>query len=141
MNCRVKENFLFIFMKGKIMKARIITLGCKVNQFETQAMFRTLSENGYEIVGENEKADVSIINSCAVTQASEQKAVKLIHRIRRENPDTVIVLTGCMAQAFPKSGESLSEVDIVLGNKRRADLIPTLERYFSDMQKMTYVED
>lgn len=123
------------------MKARIITLGCKVNQFETQAMFRTLSENGYEIVGENEKADVSIINSCAVTQASEQKAVKLIHRIRRENPDTVIVLTGCMAQAFPKSGESLSEVDIVLGNKRRADLIPTLERYFSDMQKMTYVED
>ena len=123
------------------MKARIITLGCKVNQFETQAMFQTLSENGYEIVGENENADISIINSCAVTQASEQKAVKLIHRIRRENPDTVIVLTGCMAQAFPKSSENLSEVDIVLGNKRRADLIPTLKKYFSDMRKFTFVED
>ena len=123
------------------MKARIITLGCKVNQFETQAMFKTLSENGYEIVGENENADISIINSCAVTQASEQKAVKLIHRIRRENPDTVIVLTGCMAQAFPQSSEKLSEVDIVLGNKKRADLIPTLNRYFSDMQKFTFVED
>ena len=123
------------------MKARIITLGCKVNQFETQAMFQTLSENGYEIVGENENADISIINSCAVTQASEQKAVKLIHRIRRENPDTVIVLTGCMAQAFPQSSENLSEVDIVLGNKRRADLIPTLKKYFSDMRKFTFVED
>jgi len=123
------------------MKARIITLGCKVNQFETQAMFKTLSENGYEIVGENENADISIINSCAVTQSSEQKAVKLIHRIRRENPDTVIVLTGCMAQAFPQSSEKLSEVDIVLGNKKRADLIPTLNRYFSDRQKFTFVED
>ena len=123
------------------MKARIITLGCKVNQFETQAMFGTLSENGYTIVGENECADVSIINSCAVTQASEQKAVKLIHRIRREDPDTVIVLTGCMAQAFPDLSEKLSEVDIVLGNKRRNDLVPTLDRYFKDMRKFTFVED
>lgn len=122
------------------MKAKIITLGCKVNQFETQAMFKDLTSNGYELVGENEKADVSIINSCAVTQVSEQKAVKLIHRTRRENPDTVIVLTGCMAQAFPESGDRLSEVDIILGNKRRSDLVPTLNRYFSDMKKLTFVE-
>ena len=124
-----------------MMKAKMITLGCKVNQFESQAMYKALSENGYEIAGENENADVSVINSCAVTKMSEQKAVKLIHRIRRENPDTVIVLTGCMAQAFPESSEELSEVDIVLGNKRRADLIPTLERYFSEKHKMTAVED
>ncbi len=124
-----------------MMKAKMITLGCKVNQFESQAMYKALCESGYEIAGENEKADVSVINSCAVTKMSEQKAVKLIHRIRRENPDTVIVLTGCMAQAFPESSEELSEVDIVLGNKRRADLIPTLERYFSEKHKMTAVED
>ncbi len=123
------------------MKARIITLGCKVNQFETQAMFKALSEHGYMIAGEDECADVTVINSCAVTQASEQKAVKLIHRIRREDPDTVIVLTGCMAQAFPQSGEKLSEVDIVLGNKKRSDLVPTLDRYFKDRQKFTFVED
>ena len=123
------------------MKARIITLGCKVNQFETQAMFKALSEHGYMIAGEDECADVTVINSCAVTQASEQKAVKLIHRIRREDPDTVIVLTGCMAQAFPQSGEKLSEVDIVLGNKKRSDLVPTLDRYFKDRQRFTLVED
>ena len=98
------------------MKVKIITLGCKVNQFESQAMFRELTENGWKIAADNEKADVSIVNSCAVTQVSEQKAVKLIHRLRREDPETVIVLTGCMAQAFPESGNKLKEVDIVLGN-------------------------
>ena len=123
------------------MTVKIFTLGCKVNQFETQAMFKDLSDNGYEIVSEDQNADISIINSCAVTQASEQKAVKLIHRIKRENPDTVIVLTGCMAQAFPQSGNKLSEVDIILGNKRRNDLVPTIKKYFSDMQKLTFVED
>ena len=123
------------------MKVKIITLGCKVNQFESQAMFRELTENGWKIAADNEKADVSIVNSCAVTQVSEQKAVKLIHRLRREDPETVIVLTGCMAQAFPESGNKLKEVDIVLGNKRRSDLLPTLNKYFADKQRLTFVED
>ena len=127
--------------KGINMKVKIITLGCKVNQFESQAMFRELTENGWEIAADNENADVSIVNSCAVTQVSEQKAVKLIHRLRREDPETVIVLTGCMAQAFPDSGDKLSEVDIVLGNKRRSDLLPTLNKYFAEKHKLTFVED
>lgn len=122
------------------MKVKIITLGCKVNQFETQAMLSALSENGYTIVNEDEPADVSVINSCAVTKVSEQKAVKLIHRLRRENPASVIVLTGCMAQAFPDCGDRLPEVDIVLGNKRRGDLVPVLEGYFAKGAKLTSVE-
>ena len=121
------------------MKVKIITLGCKVNQFESQAMLCELTKNGWTIAGDDESADVSIINSCAVTQVSEQKAVKLIHRIRREDPETVIVLTGCMAQAFPKSGERLPEVDIVLGNKRRADLLPVLEQFFLSRERLTCV--
>ena len=123
------------------MKVNIITLGCKVNQFESQAMFKQLFDNGYEPAGDHEPADITIINSCAVTQASEQKAVKLIHRVRREAPDTVIVLTGCMAQAFPDSGKKLPEVDIVLGNKRRKDLLPTLNSYFAQKQQLTFVEE
>ncbi len=122
------------------MRVKILTLGCKVNQFETQAMLRALSENGYEIVNEDEKADISVINSCAVTKVSEQKAVKLIHRLRRENPASVIVLTGCMAQAFPDCGDKLPEVDIVLGNKRRSDLVPVLNGYFTSGAKLTSVE-
>ena len=126
-------------MKGKTMKVKIITLGCKVNQFESQAMLNELTKNGWTIADDNESADVSIINSCAVTQVSEQKAVKLIHRIKRENPDSVIVLTGCMAQAFPQSGQRLPEVDIVLGNKRRSDLLPVLDQFFLNRERLTCV--
>lgn len=123
------------------MRAKIITLGCKVNQFESQAMLRELAENGYQIVNEDEQADISIINSCAVTKVSEQKAVKLIHRLRRENPDGTIVLTGCMAQAFPDSGEKLPEADIILGNKRRRDLIPVINEYLGKKTQLTSVEE
>ncbi len=122
------------------MKVKIFTLGCKVNQFESQAMLRDLTDCGWELANDNETADVSVINSCAVTKVSEQKAVKLIHRLRREAPNTVIVLTGCMAQAFPESGSVLSEVDIVLGNKRRSALIPVLNKYFEDKKRLTFVE-
>ncbi|MBQ8133230.1 MAG: tRNA (N(6)-L-threonylcarbamoyladenosine(37)-C(2))-methylthiotransferase MtaB [Clostridia bacterium] len=121
------------------MKVKFFTLGCKVNQFESQAMIRQLSEHGYETASEDESADITVINSCAVTAASEQKAMKLLRRIRRETPDTVIVLTGCMAQTVKDSGK-LGEVDIILGNKRRSDIIPVLEEYFSGKKKMTFVE-
>lgn len=127
--------------KGTVMKAKIITLGCKVNQFESQAMMKELTDNGWSLAEEGEGADVTVINSCAVTRVSEQKAVKLIHRIRREDPCTVIVLTGCMAQAFPEESGELSEVDVVLGNKRRSELLPTLERYFEDRRRFTLVEE
>lgn len=123
------------------MKAKIITLGCKVNQFESQAMMKALSEKGYQIVGEDDPADISVINSCAVTKVSETKAVKLIHRLRRENPDGIIILTGCMAQAFPEKGETLSEADIILGNKKRGELLPVIEKYLSEKKKFTFVED
>ncbi len=122
------------------MKVKILTLGCKVNQFESQAMFRMLTDNGYTVVDENEPADIAILNSCAVTQVSEQKAVKLLHRLRRENPFSVIVLTGCMAQTVTEKDKRLSDVDIILGNKRRQDLIPVLEQYLSARQPMTCVE-
>lgn len=123
------------------MKIKILTLGCKVNQFESQAMMKTLMENGYQVVGENDFADISVINSCAVTKVSEQKAVKLIHRLKRENPDGIIILTGCMAQAFPERGEKLPEADIILGNKKRGELIPVIEKYLSEKRKLTLVEE
>ncbi len=123
------------------MKVKMITLGCKVNQYESQAMLRELADHGWELAAENESADVSVINSCAVTQVSEQKAVKLIHRLRREDPHTVIVLTGCMAQAFPEVSGKLPEVDVLLGNKHRKSLLPTLERYFAEKKRFTLVEE
>ena len=122
------------------MKVSILTLGCKVNQFESQSMIHDLEAHGYTLAQEGEYADITVINSCAVTAVSEQKAIKMIHRIRRENPDTVLILTGCMPQAFPNIADTLPEVDVVLGNKRRADLIPTIESYLSDHKKLSFIE-
>lgn len=123
------------------MKAKVITLGCKVNQFESQAMMKALSEKGFQIVGDDDPADISVINSCAVTKVSETKAIKLIHRLRRENPEGIIILTGCMAQAFPEKSGELSEVDIILGNKKRSELVPMIEKYLSEKKRFTLVED
>ena len=122
------------------MKVKVLTLGCKVNQYESQSMMHGLTEHHYTLVGEEEPADIAVINSCAVTKVSEQKAVKLIHRLRRENPEGIIVLTGCMAQAFPEACDAFPEVDIVLGNKRRSDLLPAIENYLANRQKCTLVE-
>lgn len=122
------------------MKFKIYTLGCKVNQFESGAILKMLTENGYEAASENERAEITIINSCAVTAASEQKAYKLIRRIRREEPETVILFTGCMAQISTEKGGLSDNVDIIVGNKSRSDILPALENYFAENKKIIRIE-
>lgn len=84
------------------MNFNIITLGCKVNQYESQAMREDLLKNGFELAKPNTPADITVVNSCTVTSVSDAKNRKLINKIRRENPDGIIVLTGCMPQAFSR---------------------------------------
>ena len=122
------------------MKIRIYTLGCKVNQFESQAMLGQLLQRGFTQAADGEAADLTIINSCAVTAASESKAMKLIRRIRREQPDTAVLLTGCMAQTIADGQEMPQGVDILLGNKRRSDLAGVVEDYFSQRRRITFIE-
>ncbi len=121
------------------MKIKIYTLGCKVNQYESEAMQELLIKNGYEAASDGEYADVTIINSCAVTSSGESKAVRLMHRIRRETPETVIVLTGCMAQTLPEGDKRASEADIILGNKRREDILNVLNDYFENRRRITFI--
>ena len=108
------------------------TLGCKVNQYETQAMRRLLEQNGYETAdyAPGVPADGLVINSCTVTGESDRKLRQLLHRCRRDNPDAVLVLTGCMPQAFPEAAEHFTEADIVLGNAARRSLPAHLETFF-----------
>ena len=122
------------------MTVSVITLGCKVNQFESQSMLHELEAHGYSTAPSSEHADITIINSCAVTAVSEQKTMKLLRRIRRENPDTVLVLTGCVPQAFPEAAQNIAEADIILGNKRRADLVPLLEEYLAGRKRLSFIE-
>ncbi|MBO4468662.1 MAG: tRNA (N(6)-L-threonylcarbamoyladenosine(37)-C(2))-methylthiotransferase MtaB [Clostridia bacterium] len=99
------------------MKVCFHTLGCKVNQYETQAMKELFQKNGYSVCDNNGFADVIVINSCSVTAESDRKTRQLLRKCRKENQNAVIVLTGCMVQAFPEKSNALEQADIVIGNK------------------------
>ena len=79
------------------MKAGIATLGCKVNQYESQIMMDMLLSHGYEQAVEGEQADVFIVNSCTVTATGDKKVRQTVRRARRENPDAIVILTGCIS--------------------------------------------
>ena len=102
--------------------AALVTLGCKVNQYDTQAMQETMLRNGYTVVGENDPADVCIINTCTVTNAADQKARQVIRRAVRRNPDTEILVTGCYAESDREAIEAIPGVSLVFGNREKADL-------------------
>ncbi len=118
------------------MKAKIVTLGCKVNQYESEAMLEALLAGGFQEAGPGEQADVVVINSCTVTAQSDQKVRQALRRARKENPGAVAVLTGCMPQAFPEEAAALEEADVVLGNARRGDLLPRVLEYLSSKQRI-----
>ena len=84
------------------MNFNIITLGCKVNQYESQAMREDMLKNGFLLSDDRDRADITIVNSCTVTSVSDAKNRKILNRVRRENPDGIVILTGCMPQAFPE---------------------------------------
>lgn len=118
------------------MKVSAITLGCKVNQYESQAMLNQLAAAGFSACEPDEAADVVLINSCTVTATSDHKVRQTLHRARRQNPDAVIVLTGCMPQAFPELAANFTDADIVLGNSNRSSLLPDIMRFLSTRQRM-----
>ncbi len=111
------------------MKLYYHTLGCKVNQYETQSLREAFEKYGHTGTSFPEQADVILINSCTVTAESDRKTRQLIRKCKRQNPDAVIVLTGCMAQAFPEKAYELPEVDIVFGNTDPEQLIQTVLHY------------
>ena len=84
------------------MKVKFHTLGCKVNQYESQAMLEVLLAQGFQAAGQEEPADVVVVNSCTVTAQSDQKARQALRRMKRQNPGAVTVLAGCWPQAFPQ---------------------------------------
>ena len=121
------------------MKVKLITLGCKVNQYESQAMLEALLQAGYTEASPAEPAGVVVVNSCTVTAQSDHKVRQALRRAKRDNPGCVAVLTGCMPQAFPQAAAALLEADIVLGNARRADLVPRLREFLATKQRLVDV--
>lgn len=107
------------------MKVKIVTLGCKVNHYDSQSILQNLIASGYESASEDMLADVYIINTCAVTNESERKSRQTIRRCRHENPNAVIVMTGCVSEISRDDAGELPYADIVTGTQNR-DAIPAL---------------
>lgn len=99
-----------------------ITLGCKVNQYETNAMAQKLIKKGYKIVEHNQKADIYIINTCTVTNMSDRKSRQMIRRAKETNPQAKIMAVGCYVQVARKEIENIEEIDLVLGNEEKVDI-------------------
>ena len=111
------------------MRAAFYTLGCKVNQYETQIMIQQFSADGYDIVEAHEDADVYVVNSCTVTSTGDKKTRQMLRRLKRQNPNAVMVLTGCYAQAFPQEAAALQEADIVTGTTNRSGILDLVQVY------------
>lgn len=121
-------------MKKEIKKrtAALHNLGCKVNAYETESMQQMLEAAGYEIVDFAETADVYVINTCSVTNMADRKSRQMIHRARGKNPAAVIVAAGCYVQTAGEEIKKDLSIDILIGNNKKAELIPLLEQYFAD---------
>ena len=113
------------------MKAAFHTLGCKVNQYETETMIEQFRDAGYEIVNDTEKADVYIINTCTVTNLADRKSRQFMRRARRINPDAVLAVTGCYAQIHPEEITAIDGVEIVAGTDRKHSILAMVEEYFA----------
>lgn len=108
-------------------KVSFITLGCKVNQYDSDAMRTLFVRNGYTAVGEDEPADVYVVNTCSVTSIGDRKSRQMIRRIRRAHPDSVIAVAGCYAQLAPEVFEKMGDVDVIVGLQNRTHIVDYVE--------------
>lgn len=117
---------------------RFVTLGCKVNQYETNAMAQKFLEKGYQIIEEitpeNEdiKPDICIINTCTVTNMSDRKSRQMLRRMKEKNPSTIVVAVGCYAQVAKNELAKIPEIDLVLGNNEKVEIVKHVEEYINN---------
>lgn len=110
-------------------KAASFALGCKVNQYESEAIAELFAEKGYEIVGIDEEADVYVINTCTVTNFGDKKSRQLIRKVKRQNENAIVAVVGCYAQTAPKELMEIAGVNLVIGTKDRAQIVEMVEQY------------
>lgn len=110
-------------------KVAFITLGCKVNQYETNAMTQKFIESGYEVVNQHEKADIYVINTCTVTNMSDRKSRQMLRRVKEINDQAIVVACGCYAQVAKNELEKIEEVDLILGNNEKKEIVKYVEEF------------
>ena len=110
-------------------KVAFITLGCKVNQYETNAMAQKFIEKGYEVVEHTEVADIYVINTCTVTNMSDRKSRQMLRRVKELNKEAIIVACGCYVQVAKEEVEKIEEVDLILGNNEKKNIVELVEKF------------
>lgn len=123
---------------------KFITLGCKVNQYETNAMAQKFMENGYKVIEENNeeiKPDICIINTCTVTNMSDRKSRQMLRRVREKNEDVIVVACGCYAQVAKEELSKMQEIDLVLGNNEKKEIVKYVEEFIENQIKKIETED
>ncbi|RUM30399.1 MAG: tRNA (N(6)-L-threonylcarbamoyladenosine(37)-C(2))-methylthiotransferase MtaB [Aquifex sp.] len=121
------------------MKVAFETLGCRMNQFDTDLIKNKFIQKGYEVVSFEDVADVYVINTCTVTVGGDRSSRQAIYQAKRRNPKAVVVATGCYAQVNPQELAKLKEVDLVIGNTHKSELLRILEEYLERREKKVVV--
>ena len=121
------------------MDFKIITLGCKVNSYESQAMKEMLIRNGYE-ESVSKEADILIVNSCAVTHVAEHKSRQKVSSLAKNNPNSIVIVCGCSSQLHPDKMKDIDNVAIVIGNNNHSDIISLIEKFKSEKKQIVEVD-
>ena len=122
-------------------RAALHNLGCKVNAYETEAMQELLEKAGYTIVDFEDEADVYVVNTCSVTNVADKKSRQMLHRAKTRNPKAAVVAAGCYVQAAAETLKADGAVDLVIGNNKKAELVPLLENFFTGKEEGESVID
>ena len=123
------------------MKVAFSTLGCKVNQYETNGMTQEFKNSGYEIVEFDEKADIYIINTCTVTNMSDRKSRQFLRQAKKNNTKGIVVAVGCYAQVAKEELEKIPEIDLVLGTNEKIKIVEHVEKFLKDKRENQLIED
>ena len=112
------------------------TLGCKVNQYETNGMIQEFKESGYEIVEFDKKADVYVVNTCTVTNMADRKSRQMLRKVKELNPNAILAAVGCYAQVSKEELEKIPEIDLILGTNKKKDLLEYVNKMLEDREEL-----
>jgi threonylcarbamoyladenosine tRNA methylthiotransferase MtaB len=132
----------------KLKTVAFMTLGCKVNSYETDGLVRLFKEDGFEVVGFSDVSDIYIVNTCTVTNLSSRKSRQMLRRAKRVNPESIVIAVGCYSQKEPEKLIQMDEVDIVVGNNNKMKILDYVKeydginkKYIIDISEEKYIED
>ena len=135
------KSFASIKTKRTYFKMKIFyyTFGCKVNQYETENLRQTFIKRGFETSVKSRDADVCLINTCTVTASADSKCRQLIHKLKKQNPHCIIILTGCFPQAFQEEATALTECEIITGASSKTEIPDLLDEYLSRRERIVKI--